>query len=154
MIEESCLKSTLPKIQKKVYITPINQQCRYTPSLNGLNILGKSSNIKRNVMPSKKLKDTKPYNILFPHKTITDWDHLVKFYNQKREEWSGWIFRGHRDSEWSLTTTIERLAIEQWSRTYDELPTIEAGLIRSFRRHFLRFFLLLEKLLRFKNLII
>ena len=87
-------------------------------------------------MPSKKLKDTKPYNILFPHKTITDWDHLVKFYNQKREEWSGWIFRGHRDSEWSLTTTIERLAIEQWSRTYDELPTIEAGLIRSFRRHF------------------
>ncbi len=86
-------------------------------------------------MSSKKLKDTEPYNRLFSQIIIRDWGDLVKIYNQKRRKWSQWIFRGQRDSEWPLTTSIERLVIDQWNYAYDVLPRIEAGMIRKFSRH-------------------
>ena len=88
------------------------------------------------VMDSNKLIDR-----LFSREEINDWDGLVKFYNDKfrnaqQRDWGQWIFRGDRDSERPLMTSIERLAIEKWKRKYNDLPTIERGLIRAFTRRY------------------
>jgi hypothetical protein len=86
-----------------------------------------------------KLKDTEPYNKLFRCVEIGDWNHLITFYNCKKRNWNGWIFRGPRNSEWSLRTTIERLAIETWRHSYDQLSMIEDGLTRTFKRQYHNF---------------
>jgi len=83
-----------------------------------------------------KLKDTEPYNRLFSCKEIGNWNDLISFYNSNKKDWDGWIFRGQRNSEWPLKTTIERLAVETWSRPYNKLSIIEDGLIREFKRQY------------------
>jgi len=81
--------------------------------------------------------DNELYKSLFTiEKGVTTWDHIISFYNQKKDNWYRWIFRGQRDSDWHLTTAIERLAVEIWNLAYDKLPIIEDGLIRAFKRQF------------------
>lgn len=83
-----------------------------------------------------KLHETEPYKSLFPSIEIKDWSHMIEFYTHKIKDWDQWVFRGQKDSEWPLTTAIERHAVERWELTYDELPAFEFGLIRVFKRHF------------------
>lgn len=50
-----------------------------------------------------------------------------------RSEEKQWIFRGQTNAEWGLETTLERLA-RRFSIDFNELLTIENGMVRKFQR--------------------
>lgn len=45
---------------------------------------------------------------LFKFIPVSSWDNLVAEYQQLQKSGQQWIFRGHRRSEWTLQTTLER----------------------------------------------
>lgn len=45
-----------------------------------------------------------------------------------------WLFRGHGDSSWTLTSTLERSLVGRFGVPYSQLPDMERALVRSFQR--------------------
>jgi hypothetical protein len=54
---------------------------------------------------------------------------LHEYFSKGRAQW---VFRGQRDSKWGLVTTLERSV--QRLRTGRDLPRLEGGLLRRFKR--------------------
>lgn len=72
---------------------------------------------------------------------ICGWDQLTGRERKHRSNFdekdkkTEWIFKGHRDSNWSLKTTLER-AMCNMGISIKEAYEIESGLIRKFQRQF------------------
>ena len=62
----------------------------------------------------------------------SSWRELLDRY----ESFKGgrWCFRGDRCNGEGLKTSLERAAVDRWGREWSELPEIEEGLIRRFKR--------------------
>lgn len=63
---------------------------------------------------------------------VGSWRDLLDRYEDFKEGW--WCFRGDCCSPGALKTSLERAAVDRWGRDWSELPEIEDGLIRRFRR--------------------
>jgi hypothetical protein len=63
---------------------------------------------------------------------VSSWRALLDLYEEFKEGW--WCFRGDCCSPGALKTSLERAAVHRWERDWSELPVIEEGLIRRFRR--------------------
>ncbi len=63
---------------------------------------------------------------------VRSWRELLDRYEAFKEGW--WCFRGDSCSPDALKTSLERAAVFRWERDWSELPEIEEGLIRRFRR--------------------
>ena len=63
---------------------------------------------------------------------IGSWRELLNRYEEFKV--GQWCFRGDIQSASTLKTSLERAAVERWERDWSELPIIEEGLIRRFRR--------------------
>ena len=72
------------------------------------------------------------FDKIFPSNPDYDENHKEIPATKDFLSWNGWIFRGHKDSEWSLCSTLERL----YSKTNSEksIFEMEQRLIRDFRR--------------------
>jgi hypothetical protein len=63
---------------------------------------------------------------------ISTWRDLLDTYEQfKAGQWS---FRGDCGRERGFKTSLERAAVDRWGRDWGELPVIEEGLLRRFKR--------------------
>jgi len=65
-------------------------------------------------------------------KLISSWRGLLDRYDEFKD--GQWCFRGDLKSAGTLKTSLERAAVERWGRHWEELPEIEAGLLRRFQR--------------------
>lgn len=99
-------------------------------------------NIEGEENPHLKLLDLffKPYEVLdkyfthvFPRDIQYQKNHKEILETNDFLEWNGWLFRGHKDSEWKLETTFERL-VHKRTITSKDYFEIEMGMIREFRR--------------------
>jgi hypothetical protein len=63
---------------------------------------------------------------------IAKWRDLLDRYDEFKT--GQWCFRGDRRTAGGLKTSLERAAVDRWGREWSELPEIEEGLIRRFRR--------------------
>jgi hypothetical protein len=63
---------------------------------------------------------------------ISSWRELLDRYEDFKA--GQWCFRGDLRSAGTLKTSLERAAVERWGRHWEELPEIEEGLLRRFRR--------------------
>lgn len=63
---------------------------------------------------------------------IKSWRELLDRYEEFKE--GRWCFRGDRCRTLQFKTSLERAAVDRWGRNWSELPDIEAGLLRRFRR--------------------
>ena len=63
---------------------------------------------------------------------IKSWRELLDRYEEFKE--GQWCFRGDSCKADDLKTSLERAAVDRWGRDWSELPEIEEGLIRRFRR--------------------
>lgn len=64
--------------------------------------------------------------------SIGSWRELLDRYEAFKT--GQWCFRGDKQSASTLKTSLERDAVERWGRDWNELPEIEEGLMRRFRR--------------------
>ncbi len=64
--------------------------------------------------------------------TVRTWRDLLDRY----ESFKGgqWCFRGDRPRVQGFKTSLERAAVDRWGRSWSELPEIEKGLLRRFKR--------------------
>lgn len=71
---------------------------------------------------------------------ISNWQELLQWYKDHKEKSDDvWIYRGQRNAEWKLKTSLERVAVERWGYDYSKLPKIERGILRGFRRQAYRY---------------
>ena len=63
---------------------------------------------------------------------IDSWRDLLERYEEFKE--GQWCFRGDRCQAGGFRTSLERAAVDRWGREWSELPMIEEGLLRRFRR--------------------
>jgi hypothetical protein len=63
---------------------------------------------------------------------VGTWGDLLDRYEGLKSGW--WCFRGDRRRPGGLKTSLERAAVDRWARDWLEMPEIEAGLLRRFRR--------------------
>jgi hypothetical protein len=63
---------------------------------------------------------------------INSWRQLLDRYEEFKA--GQWCFRGDNSKTGGLKTSLERAAVDRWGRDWSELPEIEEGLIRRFRR--------------------
>jgi hypothetical protein len=69
--------------------------------------------------------------------SIHSWSEVLTLLDDLRE--GSWIFRGQGRSGDPLKTSLERLAIDRWGHSASELPEIEEGLTRRFKREARRY---------------
>ena len=65
-------------------------------------------------------------------KTISKWRALLDQYDRFKS--GQWCFRGDRVRPEGFKTSLEREAIVRWGCDWSEMPEIEAGLLRRFKR--------------------
>jgi hypothetical protein len=63
---------------------------------------------------------------------VESWRELLERYEEFKE--GQWCFRGDRCQLGGFKTSLERAAVDRWGRSWSELPEIEEGLLRRFRR--------------------
>ena len=63
---------------------------------------------------------------------VTSWSEVLRIANEY--EPGGWCFRGESKFGRPLKTSLEKHAIDRWGRDWGELPAIEKGLLRRFKR--------------------
>lgn len=63
---------------------------------------------------------------------ISCWRELLDRYEGFKD--GQWCFRGDRSRESGFKTSLERAAVDRWGRAWTELPEIEEGLLRRFKR--------------------
>lgn len=63
---------------------------------------------------------------------MKSWGDLLKRYDQVKT--GQWCFRGDLRRRGGFKTSLERAAVDRWGRDWLELPEIEQGLLRRFRR--------------------
>ncbi len=63
---------------------------------------------------------------------IRRWRDLLERYEEFKD--GQWCFRGGRRREGGFKTSLERAAVDRWGRSWEELPEIEEGLLRRFKR--------------------
>ena len=64
--------------------------------------------------------------------TISSWRQLLDRYDSFKG--GQWCFRGDRPRPGGFKTSLERAAVDRWGRDWSELPEIERGLLRRFKR--------------------
>lgn len=64
--------------------------------------------------------------------SVESWRQLLDRYETFKE--GQWCFRGDCCRAGGFKTSLERAAVDRWGRSWEELPEIEGGLIRRFRR--------------------
>jgi hypothetical protein len=65
---------------------------------------------------------------------IRSWSDFTRF-TRRSLKWSDWVFRGQRESSWELKTSLERAA-DDLHIPYSDLPAIEQGMLRKYRRNY------------------
>jgi hypothetical protein len=65
-------------------------------------------------------------------KPVESWRELLDRYESFKE--GQWCFRGDCCRPGGFKTSLERAAVDRWERDWSELPEIEEGLVRRFRR--------------------
>jgi len=63
---------------------------------------------------------------------VGEWRDLLDRYEGFKS--GQWCFRGDRLHEHGLKTSLERAAIDRWGCEWSEMPAIEEGLLRRFKR--------------------
>jgi hypothetical protein len=63
---------------------------------------------------------------------ITAWRELLDRYDALKS--GQWCFRGDQGRSGGFKTSLERAAVDRWGCDWSELPEIEEGLMRRFRR--------------------
>ena len=63
---------------------------------------------------------------------VHEWRDLLDRYDAFQS--GKWCFRGDRRHEHGLKTSLERAAIDRWGCEWSEMPDIEEGLLRRFKR--------------------
>jgi hypothetical protein len=63
---------------------------------------------------------------------VRRWRELLERYEALKT--GQWCFRGDCCGEGGFKTSLERAAVDRWGREWSELPEIEEGLIRRFKR--------------------
>jgi hypothetical protein len=63
---------------------------------------------------------------------VTNWRELLERYEEFKT--GQWCFRGDCCRSEGLKTSLERAAVDRWGRDWSELPEIEEGLLRRFKR--------------------
>jgi hypothetical protein len=63
---------------------------------------------------------------------IESWTDLLGRYDGLKG--GQWCFRGDSHGQDGFKTSLERAAVDKWGRSWSELPEIEDGLLRRFRR--------------------
>ncbi len=64
--------------------------------------------------------------------SIESWQGLLNRYNDFKG--GQWCFRGDCCRPGGFKTSLERAAVDRWGREWSELPLIEEGLLRRFKR--------------------
>lgn len=68
-------------------------------------------------------------------RTFRSWDGLISAYrNGASSAWAGWMFRGQRQATWDLQPSLERAVVKRFERRPEDMPGIEARLLRDFQR--------------------
>jgi FRG domain len=69
------------------------------------------------------------------HNTVKfdSWSNLVSYFRQELKS-NKWIFRGQRLSEWTIESSLERTFLRRFGVARNEIPKIESGLLRAFKR--------------------
>ena len=65
-------------------------------------------------------------------KPVGSWRELLERYEEFKV--GQWCFRGDCCRPEGFKTTLERAAVDRWGRNWSELPEIEEGLLRRFKR--------------------
>jgi hypothetical protein len=75
-----------------------------------------------------------PDSVGSPHipQPVTNWRELLERYEEFKT--GQWCFRGDCSRPEGLKTSLERDAVDRWGRNWSELPEIEEGLLRRFKR--------------------
>lgn len=63
---------------------------------------------------------------------VREWRELLDRYDAFQS--GKWCFRGDQRHELGLKTSLERAAIDRWGCEWSEMPEIEEGLLRRFKR--------------------
>lgn len=63
---------------------------------------------------------------------VSDWRELLDHYEEFKT--GQWCFRGDRHRRGDFKTSLEMAAVDRWGRDWSELPEIEEGLLRRFKR--------------------
>jgi hypothetical protein len=63
---------------------------------------------------------------------IAGWSELLERYDALKA--GQWCFRGDRSRPGGFKTSLERAAVDKWGCDWQELPEIEDGLLRRFKR--------------------
>ncbi len=63
---------------------------------------------------------------------VGSWRELLDRYESFKD--GQWCFRGDRPQPGGFKTSLERAAVDRWGRPWSELPEIEEGLLRRFKR--------------------
>ncbi len=63
---------------------------------------------------------------------VSNWKELLERYEEFKA--GQWCFRGDCCRPHGFKTSLERAAVDRWEREWSELPEIEEGLLRRFRR--------------------
>lgn len=66
---------------------------------------------------------------------IKKWSHVLKYYSEHRSDWRRWMFRGHRNVEWHLRPSLERIIKDRFPSQKNQLDLWEENLLREFKRH-------------------
>lgn len=64
----------------------------------------------------------------------SNWSSLVEHYRENYSREHRWMFRGQMDSKWPIKSSLERAAIDRFDICPKDIPRIEEGLIRQFKR--------------------
>ncbi len=84
--------------------------------------------------PMETLKED--FNHIFPKEIKYSAHHQMLLENEDFRPWNGWVFRGHKNASYNLSTTLERLLLNK-EKDFGEnrdIFEIEQGIIRNFRR--------------------
>lgn len=65
--------------------------------------------------------------------SVTSWSELSEHLETYLRDSAQWVFRGHGDKDWPLTTRIERLR-DLFGTEWNEMPAYEWKLLREFHR--------------------
>ena len=73
-------------------------------------------------------------NEIWETRAYQHWNELIDHYRDPGRNWKNWLFRGQGNSKWGLQSSLERAALDRFHVEPHEMPDVEAGLLRRFKR--------------------
>lgn len=111
----------------------INGKAAYKTTTIKLNSLNSYSQLVDLFFHPKESLGEQFYSI-FPENIRYSSHHNMLLDNSDFRPWNGWVFRGQKQADWKLSSSLERLILNKNEYHKKNLWNIEKGIIRNFRR--------------------